>query len=299
MAIARATRIERHASSRVMGSLPATVLVTVSRVRTDSPRSPRIASPTHRRYWIGMGSLRPYFWRMSARPASSASVPAMTRAGSPGIMRTPVKTMMLIITSVTIEMAMRWIRYSSTASHASGGASRWCAAGRYLPLLPGGALDADEAVGHRLVALEGLRKRDDVVRVIDVDDVAAGEGELVDGLLVQRGALGQVADLARPVQDHVHALVAGLRGVQRGAAGVKLEDVRVRVHPPAPADQEGLVLARVIVVERRGELGGLEADVEARFFQHALEDFADPPLLGIVDDHHLEAVAARKADIGQ
>src|SRR6266853_1505933 len=212
--------------------------------------------PTQRRYWTGTGSLRPYFSRTSASPASSASVPAMTRAGSPGIMRTPVKTIMLIIARVTIEMAMRWIRYSSTASHASGGAPRWCAARRHLPLLPGRALDADEAVGHRLVALEGLRKRDDVVRVIDVDDVAAGEGELVDGLLVQRGALGQVADLARPVQDHVHALVAGLRGVQRGAAGVKLEDVRVRVHPPAPADQEGLVLARVIVVERRGELGG-------------------------------------------
>jgi hypothetical protein len=110
MAMARATRMERHASSRVMGSFLATVVTTDSRVRMDSPRSPRRARPTQRKYCTGKGSLRPYLVRISARPASSASVPPMTRAGSPGIMRTPVKTMMLITTRVTAEMARRWTR---------------------------------------------------------------------------------------------------------------------------------------------------------------------------------------------
>src|SRR5215470_15647272 len=283
MAIVIASRIERQASSRVIGSLPATVFVTVSRVRMDSPRSPRSARPTQRRYWTGTGSLRPYFSRTSARPASSASVPAMTRAGSPGIMRTPVKTIMLITARVTAEIARRWIRYSSTT----------------VRLLPGHALDADETVRHGLVAFEVLRKRDDIVSVVDVDDVAPDEGELVHGLSVERGPLSQIGDLARPVQDDVHALVARLRGVQRGAAGLELEDVGVRIDTAAPADQEGLVLARVIVVERRGKLGRLEADVEASLLCHALDDLAGSPVLGIVDDDHLEAVAARLAGVGE
>src|SRR6266436_7617153 len=170
MAIARATSTAKPASSIVIGSLRATVQTTDSRVRMDSPRSPRTARPTQRRYWTGTGSLRPYFSRTSASPASSASVPAMTRAGSPGIMRTPVKTIMLIAASVIAEIARRWIRYSSTA----------------VRLLPGRALDADEAVRHSLVALQLLRERDDVVRVIEVDDVAPAECELVDGLTVER-----------------------------------------------------------------------------------------------------------------
>jgi 16S rRNA (guanine966-N2)-methyltransferase len=92
----------------------ATVHATDWRVRMDSPKSPPNASPTHRRYWTGTGSFSPYFSRISSSPASSASVPAVTRAGSPGIMRTPVKTTRLITKSVTIEMKTRRTRNSTT-----------------------------------------------------------------------------------------------------------------------------------------------------------------------------------------
>src|SRR2546430_8638592 len=149
---------------------------------------------------------------MSARPASSASVPASTRAGSPGIMRTPVNTMMLIIASVTVEMAMRWIRYSSTATHAAGAAPM---RRRSRHLLPGRALDADEAVGHGLVALEALRVRDDIVRVIQVDDVAAGGGP-VGCLLFQPGGPGPLAGPPPPGPDHVPPPRPGPR---RGSCG--------------------------------------------------------------------------------
>src|SRR2546426_3601804 len=42
-----------------------------------------------------------------------------------------------------------------------------------------------------------------------------------------------------------------------------------------------------------------ERDAEARVLGHALQDLSDPTLLGIVDDRHLEAVAAGEAGIGQ
>ena len=114
MAMASAIRRDRPASSIVIGSLRATVHTTDSRVRMDSPRSPRSASPIQRRYWSGTGSSSPYFWRISASPAASASVPPMTRAGSPGIIRTPVKTIRLITNRVTTEIATRRIRNSAT-----------------------------------------------------------------------------------------------------------------------------------------------------------------------------------------
>src|SRR5882724_2046211 len=201
MAMARATRLDRQASSMVMGNFRDTVLITVSRVRMDSPRSPRRARPTQRRYWAAIGSLSPYFWRISSRPAASASVPAITRAGSPGMRRTPVKTIMLITARVIAEMARRWIRYSSTVCHAAGAARcRDATPTAPVQLLPGDALDADEAVGHGLVALEALWVREDVVGVIEVQDITTAEGKLVDGLPVQGHALREVADLARPIQ---------------------------------------------------------------------------------------------------
>ena len=107
MAIPMAMRSEKPASCIVMGSFTATVLITGSRVRMDSPRSPWSASVSQRKYCTGMGSFRPYFARISWSPASSASVPAITRAGSPGIMRTPVKTISVIRKRVTMEMASR------------------------------------------------------------------------------------------------------------------------------------------------------------------------------------------------
>ena len=116
IAMPSATSSDRPASSIVIGSLRATVHTTDSRVRMDSPRSPRSASPTQRRYWTAMGASSPYFCRISASPAASASVPPMTRAGSPGIMRTPVKTIRLITNRVTIEIATRRTRKSSTGA---------------------------------------------------------------------------------------------------------------------------------------------------------------------------------------
>src|SRR5437870_777490 len=241
-----ATRSARHASSTVIGSLIATVHATDCRVRIDSPRSPRRARPTHRRYWRGIGSRKPYFSRTSSRPAVSASVPAMTRAGSPGIIRTPVKTMRLMRTSVTDEMKARRTRNSST---------------RLLPARP---LDADQPVRDGRVARQALRECDDVVLEVEVDDVPAGE-DLIHRLAVEGGALGDVADLARLVQERVHLLVADEGLVEAPATGVELVDVVVGVDAPAPADEEGLMLAVLVVLQRGGELLGRQRDGESGF----------------------------------
>src|SRR5581483_3127944 len=232
IAMASATSRDRPASSMVMGSLRPTVETTDSRVRIDSPRSPRRARPSQRRYCRGIGSSRPYLARISASPAASASVPPMTRAGSPGIMRTPVNTMRLITNRVAMEIATRRIRNSSTG----------------LRSVPGHSLDADQPVRHRLVALQVAGVRHDVVGVVEVDDVAT-RVDLLERLAVELRPLALIAHLARPVQQRVHRLVAHVGGVEAAPAGVELVDVAVRVHPSAPADGEGLQLAVVVVGE--------------------------------------------------
>src|SRR6185436_13227574 len=232
MAITSATSRERHASSSVMGSLRATVLATDCRVRMDSPRSPRSARPSQRAYCSGSGALSPYFSRISSSPAASASVPASTRAGSPGIIRTPAKTIRLISSTVTAEMKARRTRNSNT-------------------LLPGGSLHPDQPVRHRLVALEVLGERHDVVRVIEEDRVAPRADE-IDGLAIERPPLADVGDLAGLVQERVDLLVAGPGGVETAAARLPLVDVAVGIDAPAPADHECRVLAVVVVLEGRG-----------------------------------------------
>src|SRR5438105_3372278 len=219
MAMPTAMSSDRNASSIVIGSFVATVATTDSRVRMEWPRSPRSASPTQRRYCSGIGSLRPYFSRIASMPAASASVPAMTRAGSPGIIRTPVKTIRLMRTSVTAEMKARRTRNSIT---------------RLLPARP---LDADQTVRDGLVSLQVLRERDDVILEVEIDDVPAGE-DVIHRLAVEGGALGDVADLARLVQECVHLLVAREGVVEAPATRVQLVDVVVGVDAPAPADEE-------------------------------------------------------------
>src|SRR5204862_1225579 len=189
IAIASAMSTERQASSTVIGSFLATVVITGSRVRIERPRSPWSASPAQRRYWTGIGSFSPYFARISSSPAASASVPAITRAGSPGIIRTPVKTMTLMRTSVTAEMKARRTRNSVT---------------RLLPARP---LDADQTVRDGLVALQVLRERGDVILEVEVEDVAAGE-DVIHRLAVEGRALGDIAHLPRLVQESIHLLVA-------------------------------------------------------------------------------------------
>src|SRR6185295_6037612 len=144
-----------------------------------------------------MGSFRPYFSRISSSPAASASVPAITRAGSPGIRRTPVNTIRLITNSVAIESAARWIRNSSTGRHRA--APRPAGGGRPGASVTGRALEADEAVGNRLVALEALGEGRNVVHVVEVHDIPLLARELVHGLLVQRRPLRRIGDLARLV----------------------------------------------------------------------------------------------------
>src|SRR5438093_1980463 len=284
MAMPTATMSERAASSIVIGSFVATVRTTASRVRIDSPRSPWTARAAQRRYWRGMGSLSPYFSRTASRPAASASVPAMTRAGSPGIMRTPMKTITLITISVTTEIAARRTRNSSTAA-ASGS-------------VPGRPLDADETVRHGLVPLEAPRERHDVVQMVDVDDVASRR-EHVDRLAVQRAPLVHVAHLARAVQERIDLLVAGERGVEAALARLVLVDVAVGVDAPAPADLERLQLAVVVVLQRGRELLGAQRDVEAGLARHLLDHLAHAALARIVDDRQLEGVAAREAGVGE
>ena len=144
-----------------------------------------------------------------------------------------------------------------------------------------------------------LRVGHDVVLVVQIDQVPAAQDYLVDRLLVEGGALGKVAHLPRLVQEGVDVRVARARRVEAPSAGVKLVDVPVRIHATAPANEEGLELAVVVILESRGELRGPERDVETGVLGHALDHLAHAPHLGIVDDGHLEAVAIRQAGIGQ
>src|SRR5262249_31290707 len=196
-------------------------------------------------------------------PAASASLPASTRAGSPGIMRTPMNTMSVMRNRVTSEMRLRWIRNSVTAFR-GGGRQREPspAPAARSQLVPARALDTDQPVGHGLVALEVLRKGRDVVQVVEVDDVAARR-ESVDRLAVELGALRDVAHLTRLVQQRIDGLIAGLGGVQAALAGVELVDVGVGVDAPAPAHQVARELARIVRVQRRGKFHRLDRDVEA------------------------------------
>src|SRR5712691_149342 len=175
----------------------------------------------------------------------------MTRAGSPGIMRTPANTMTVISASVTAEMNARRTRNSITA------------------LLPARSLDADQPVGDGRVAFEVLRERDDVVLKVEVDDVPARQEQVV-GLTVERRPLADVAHLAGLVQERVDLLVARERLVEAATARVELVDVVIGVHPAAPADEEGLVLAVLVVLERGGELLGSQRGVEPGLGQELL-----------------------------
>src|SRR5207245_976303 len=156
-------------------------------------------------------------------PAGAASGPAMTRAGSPGIMRTPVNTMTVISASVTAEMNARRTRNSITA------------------LLPARSLDADQPVGDGRVAFEVLRERDDVVLEVEVDDVPARQEQVV-GLTVERRPLADVAHLAGLAEERVDLLVARERLVEAAAARMELVEVVIGVHAAAPADEDGPVL---------------------------------------------------------
>ena len=135
--------------------------------------------------------------------------------------------------------------------------------------------------------------------MVKVDQIPALQNQLVDGLLVERGALGLIAHLARLVQEIVDGLVTGPGGVQTSPAGVELVNVPIRVHPTAPADDECPKVAVVVILEGRGELRGPEGDIEPGLLGHALDDLAHSPLLGIVDDGHLEAVAPGQPGVCQ
>ena len=166
IAMASATSSDRQRQLEGDRELARHHRATDCRVRMDSPRSPRRPRPSQRRYWTATGSLSPYFSRISSRPAASASVPASTRAGSPGISRTPVKTMRLIRSSVIAEMNARRTRNSITA------ASRRYRPRprRYCQVVP---LIRMRPSGIALVALEVLGVGHDVVRVVEVDRCCA------------------------------------------------------------------------------------------------------------------------------
>ena len=134
--------------------------------------------------------------------------------------------------------------------------------------------------------------------MVDVDDVAPGREE-VDRLAVEASSLVDVAHLARPVQDRVDLLVTGQGGVQAALARLVHVDVAVGIHAPAPADQERLQLAVVVVGQRRGELLGAQRDVEAGLTRHLLDDLGHAAFAGIVDHRHLEAVATGVPGVGQ
>src|SRR5205814_1082410 len=162
----------------------------------------------------------PYFSLISSIPAASASDPASTRAGSPGIILTPTNTITLITSNVTTEIIARRARNS-------------------------------------IIAMRGLRNR----HFVPGARACRGGGR-------GRAALVGIDDLARLVQQRVDLFVAGQGGVEAAPARLALVDVAVGIHAAAPADQERLQLAVVVVLQRRGELLGPQVDREAGLAGH-------------------------------
>src|SRR5690606_32082237 len=116
------------------------------------------------------------------------------------------------------------------------------------------SLQTDEAVRVGLEALQVDRMREEELRVIEVDDVAVGEVAL-ERLTVEVVALLHRACRPGGVEQLVDLRVTVARLVEPAVTGVEGVDVAVGVDTAGPADREGEVLALLLKIEGRGELG--------------------------------------------
>src|SRR4051794_14433540 len=188
-----ATSRLRNASSSVTGSRSRIVLLTLSPVFAEVPKSPRTTWPSHVTYWTGTGLSSPYFFVIAAIAFGLWSSPARASAGEPGSARTPANTTMLETNRTSSEAPPRRRRWPPMSDPASA---------------HGREAQAREAVGADLDAGHvAARSREQVV-VVEVDDVAVAQ-QRPDGLLVDRAALGGVG--------------------RRAALGERLVDRRVRL----------------------------------------------------------------------
>ena len=74
----------------------------------DSPKSRRTMSASQLKYWIIRGRSVPSWARIAAMSSSVASIPAITRAGSPGITRIMKNIMVEISSTVSSSLPMRF-----------------------------------------------------------------------------------------------------------------------------------------------------------------------------------------------
>ncbi len=93
-AISRATRNEAPTSWRVTGRAPRISPSAGFLLTQEVPKFPARTFWSHFTYWTGIGASRPISRRIWASAWGVDSVPSMTAAGSPGIRRTIVNTMM-------------------------------------------------------------------------------------------------------------------------------------------------------------------------------------------------------------
>src|SRR5215510_201070 len=100
---------------------------------------------------MGIGSFSRYCWRISSSTAGSRSSPAMISAGSPGSSCCRPKISIDTRISVGMICSSRWLRKASIA------------------LLQPDADDADQPVGHLLVALDLVRQGHQHLGVVEVE----------------------------------------------------------------------------------------------------------------------------------
>src|SRR5205814_10516435 len=176
--------------------------------------------------------------------AGSRSSPASAIAGSPGSSCCSPKIRIETKNSVGSRVASRCRRYFCTSIHSL-------------------ALHSYQPVGYRAQAGELRRVRPQPVAVKQVHDRPVRR-ELGRDLLVEFGALRRIERGTRLADQLVDLLLAISRSIERRLAGVEDVQVAVRVGAPAPGQRVGLELPFVRHVERGGELGRLDLDVEAR-----------------------------------
>ena len=84
-AMASATTSEATVSWSVTGIRCASIVVTGSPLRYETPRSPRTTRPSHSAYCTGIGRSSPMIVRARASCSGVTSAPSSAIVGSPGI----------------------------------------------------------------------------------------------------------------------------------------------------------------------------------------------------------------------
>src|SRR4051794_39168272 len=251
MPIRNAITIAMPAPCMVTGSFCAIRLSTGTLMRSDSPKSPDSTPLTQYKYCTGIGRSSRYCLRICAITSGSRSSPAITSAGSPGSRCCSEKIRIDTKNSVGISCSRRLVRKFSIGRYFGLSSSS-------LELQPD---DAHQPVRDRLVAFELRGVGDQVPAVIDIDDRLVLEDRFRH-LLVDLFALRQVGHEPGIVERLVDVRV-GIGAVVLRRLGL-LEDigVAVRIDPAAPVEDEGLIFAGFGLLERGGELGDPDPQIE-------------------------------------